>query len=330
MSNSVPDAIAMIRQRPGMYIGDTGRRGVEHLINELVANGLDLYLADAATQVSVTHEGGEITVADDGPGLPFDQIAESGQKLAETYFTQLHLTPTADGHSPHVHLNPCGLGLIVVSALSSSLKVISHRAGFRWEQHFERGRIVSTPEKSKSQGSGTSITFVPDADIFGSIAPRWASIRRKLFETAHLFPGVVLRFQSEAFHAPQGLPALAEFMAPPEDGLQAYPNEKLLEVNTEIEGIQVNAAAFGSAKTCAWTSWCNGIQTCRHGSHVQGFKDALREAGWTPAVGLIHVLLKRPEFNSPTRAQLSVKHVRAVVRRAVRERLVQRDPTRQQ
>lgn len=316
----MPEAIAAIRLRPGMYIGDTGPRGVAHLVHELVANGLDQYLAGHASSINVTYQGAAICVSDDGAGLPFDEPGTEGRSLAETFFTEYHQTPTADGHSPHVHLNPGGVGLIVVTALSTTVEVVSHRGGFRWQQHFENGRPVSSPQKTPSADRGTRITFVPDAKTLLSSSPSWPLIRRKLFDTAHLFPGVILGLQEETFHAPRGLTDLAEFFSAKEEPFSG-PDQRTLNVDIEVDDIHVNAAACGTADTCHWLSWCNGIATSLHGTHVAGFQDALRYEKWTPAAAMIHVVMKQPQFSAPTRASLTNEHVRKVVHQAIRDQL---------
>ncbi len=329
MSSPSSDIAEMIRLRPGMYIGDTGPRGLEHLIHELVANGLDQYLAGKATRIGVTYrDGHSICVSDNGEGLPFDVPASGSRTLAETYFTELHATPTADGHSPHVHLNAGGVGLIVVSALSSVVEVVSHRAGFCWQQRFEKGYATAPLRQTKSTGRGTSITFVPDAEVMSSQPPRWSVVRRRLFDAAHLFPGLILGLQEEVFHAPGGLLELAEFDSSEMDEVFTSPDQAVFKLNVELDDIQINAAAFGTAKACRWRSWCNGMSTVQHGTHVAGFKDALKSAGWTPAAAMIHVLLKRPEFSAPTKSSLSTKHVRSVVRRAVLDQLKQEYPAK--
>ncbi|WP_395735458.1 hypothetical protein [Prosthecobacter sp.] len=314
------EAIAAIRQRPGMYIGDTGPRGVAHLVQELVANGLDQYIAGHASRIIVTHQGTAICVSDDGAGLPFNEPGAEGRSLAETYFTEYHQTPTADGHSPHVHLNPGGVGLIVVTALSCTVSVVSHRGGFRWQQQFENGCAVSSPQKRPSTDRGTRITFVPDAKTLLSSSPSWSLVRRKLFDTAHLFPGIVLGLQEEVFHSPHGLIDLAEFFSAKDEPF-SNPDQRTLKVDIEVDGIHINAAACGTAEKCHWLSWCNGTATSLHGTHVAGFKDALRSEKWTPAAAMIHVLMKQPQFGAPTRASLTNEHVRKVVRQAIRDQL---------
>lgn len=322
MAPSQTDIASMIRLRPGMYIGDAGPQGIAHLIHELVANGLDQYLAGKATRVEVSHDESRISISDDGEGLPFDIPGTAGRSLAETYFTELHATPTADGHSPHIHLNSGGLGLVVITALSSLVEVVSHRSGLRWTQSFSRGKNLGILQQSPSTGRGTCITFTPDLDAFSSPMPDWPSVRRRLFDTAHLFPGLRLALQEEAFHAPRGLLDYVAFEAAGTADTFGSQNQPVFSMNVDLNDIHINAAAYGSAKSCKWRSWCNGITTTQHGTHVAGFKDALKTAGRKPAAAMIHVLLKQPAFNSPTRSSLTTKHVRAVVRRAVREQLM--------
>ena len=104
-----------IRKRSGMYVGETDSpRGSEHVVDELVANTLDLFLAGEASNVAVTVEGARITVEDDGPGIPFDVPSmQPGLSSAEVYLTQLHSGASAEGHAPHVHLVSLGVGLVI-------------------------------------------------------------------------------------------------------------------------------------------------------------------------------------------------------------------------
>ena len=305
-----------IRRRPGMYIGDTGPAGVAHLVKELVANSVDQYIAGQATRVIVSQEGHQIGVTDDGPGLPYDQRDDDGRVLAESYFVRLHQTPTADGHSPHIHLNPLGLGLVVVSTLSSHLEVVTHRAGYRWCQRFEKGVSVAEPTRTKSNDRGTSITFTADGELLSAQEPHWGMLRHKLFEAAHLFPGLTVGCRGELFQAPGGLLDYAHFMAAGQQGRPV--GEPAVQLTTEMDGIYIVAAACGTAKECQWYSWCNGLRTDQHGTHMEGFRDVLRGVRWTPAAAMIHVRFSDPRFAGPVRSKIINKNVRASVRRAIK------------
>lgn len=316
--------VEAIRKRPGMYIGDPYEGGIEHLIYELVANSIDLFLSGKATKVHVAINGTEISVSDDGPGLPFDHVEMNSVSKAVHWLTHLHDTPTADGHAPHVHLNATGVGLVLVNALSSSLTVVSHRNGTRWKQHFAKGEIVGAPEASVSSAKGTSITFTADLDVLEASLPRMHVLRRRLFDVAHLFPGMKVQLGDETFHAPGGLADYVQFLASQnEDPCHASTPSRLLHVRHESDELTVEAAAVGSSAKCQWLSWCNGTGTRLHGTHVDGFRDALRRKDWTPAVAMISVIMKQPRFSAPMRSKVVNAELRGQVRRVVLEAMKQ-------
>ncbi len=299
-----------------MYIGEPTERGIEYLVLELVANSIDQYLAGEVTRVRVKlQKDGSITVIDDGAGLPFDVQGDDGLSLAESWITSVHHTPTADYHSPHVHLNPHGIGLITVNALSSSMRVTSHRAGKLWEQRFSRGKALAPPMASPSRGRGTSITFTPDREIFEAFRARQEVLRRILFERAHIIPGIKLCLNQEAFYAPGGLGDYVKLVGEHQHACgEPY---RFLRIAHEQDGIRVEAAACGSAGNCQWHSWCNGLSTDLHGAHVDGFKDVLRRMKWKPALAVIHVLMTRPLYAGPSRRKLHNPEVRGLVRRKI-------------
>lgn len=298
-----------------MYIGDPSESGVEHLIYELVANSIDQFLLRQATHISVQIDESGIEVSDDGPGLPYEIMHADGSRLAESYFLSFHDTPTADGHAPHVHLSHAGFGLIAVNALSQETRVISHRAGLRWEQVFQRGKAISPVISTPSDATGTSIRFKPDPEVMTANVPRHYALRRKLFDTVHLHPGLTIELGRERFHSSRGLADLAAFGTAPRMGTTT----QTFEAVVELSGITINAAAAGEAgrTTTAWRSWANGNETPEGGTHVQGFQDALRRCQWQPAAAMIHVLLTKPQFASPTRSRLGTQHVRKQVRDAL-------------
>jgi DNA gyrase subunit B len=129
----VISGIEGVRKRPGMYFGRTDSFGTEQFVYELVSNTLDCYLSGTATFVSVEIDGGNITVVDDGSGLPFDRPSNVvGMCLATEFLTILHSTGSRDGHAPHVHArNINGVGLAILNAASSQMKIQSWRDGSR-------------------------------------------------------------------------------------------------------------------------------------------------------------------------------------------------------
>lgn len=299
-----------------MYVGDIGERAVAHLVYELVANSIDQFLVGQATRISVQiADDTGITVSDDGPGLPYDVAETDGSSLAESYFLSLHNSPTADGHVPHVHLSSLGLGLVIVNALSEEVRVVTHRAGRRWEQLFLNGRPVADPQSVPSDARGTSVCFRPDVGVLRAKAPRLQVLRRKFFDAVHLHPGLRIQLNEESFVSSSGLADLVEFLGPAD----AWPAEvRTFSANMELEGLTVQAAATGATSSdTSWRSWVNGAETRLGGTHVQGFQDALRRAKWKPDTAMIHVLMTRPQFATPTRAKLETAPVRKQVREAL-------------
>jgi DNA gyrase subunit B len=323
--------IKNIRQRPGMYFGSVGSRGVEQFIYELVANVLDSYLADRSSFVNVELDGVKISVVDDGPGLPFDEPSDlEGVSLATKFLTNCHFTRSEDDRAPHVHMGALGLGLAPLNACSAELKVQSWKSGTLWQQSFIRG-VAQGSAMAIAHGSdrGTRIEVIPDPEIFGQIKPRPGMIRRALFETTHLFGGLKIGFNQERFHAPTGLQALGYMLLDPMflyDFLRLPPERcrTPFHITLRYENIFIEAAAFedeGSLRRIF--SWVNGVGTPEGGSHAEGFLEALQAVDWQPGLILIHVVMYDPKFAGPVRQKLDVPHVREAIRSALHEPLLQ-------
>jgi DNA gyrase subunit B len=313
----VISSIEGVRKRPGMYFGSIDSSGIELFIYELVANVLDAYLADMATFVSVDFDGNTITIVDDGQGLPFDLPSDIvGMSLATKSLTTLHFTGTEDGHAPHVHVKyASGMGLAVLNAASSTMKIQSWRDGVRWEQRFCQGIALDAPTiVEHGNHRGTKIEITPDPDIFKGAKLRSNTIRWHLFETAHLVKGIEIRFGRERFYAPEGLVQLLPFIDPDKSDLAA--NILPFHSTLKVEGVLIDAVACGqiSSKESKIYSWVNGGVSESGGSHVDGFLTALDELVWNPAVVMIHVVMFDPEFAGPTKAKLDVPSIMELVR----------------
>src|ERR1700749_4097777 len=180
-----------------MFIGDIADgSGLAHMVWELVANSLDQHLAGRCSRIDVLLEqDGSVVVEDDGPGIPL--VDASGRPFAEVALTQLHATPTFDGHAPHEHVGAGrhGLGLFPLNALSSRLVVDIFRGGFHHRQRFEKGLAVSRMEKvGPSTRTGTRVSLRPDAAIFSDAWFNAGTIAGRLRELAHLLPALTLTF----------------------------------------------------------------------------------------------------------------------------------------
>jgi DNA gyrase subunit B len=311
----VISSVEGVRKRPGMYFGSTDSRGMELFVYELVANVLDAYLAGTATFVSVDLDENTIIVVDDGQGLPFDVPSDiEGISLATKSLTTLHFTGTEDGHAPHVHVQYAGgMGLAVLNAASSTMKIQSWRDGVRWEQRFCQGIALDIPSIVEyGNQRGTRIEITPDPEIFTGTKLRSSMIRWHLFETAHLVKGIEIRFGRERFYAPEGLVQLLPFIDRSFLAANILPFHKTLKV----EGVSIDAVASGqlASNKPKIHSWVNGGMSELGGSHVEGFLAALDEFEWNPAVVLIHVVMFDPAFAGPTKAKLDVPSIAELVR----------------
>lgn len=303
--NGLDDVIRAIRQRPGMYIGEL----LPHLlVGELFVNVVDLYLRGLATTFTVkVDDEGWVTVGDDGPGLPFDQRCEDrDMSLAEAHLVLGHKTPTADGHLPHTHFMPTGVGMILVNALSEKLQVVSRRAGLEYVQEFGHGMPVSGPDVAPtSKAHGTEFRFRPDPEVFqNGVGADLIRLRGRLLEAVHLFPGLRVELQDERFHTRHGLREYVALFAK-EEFLDQYSD--VAHLRRQEDFCHLDFACCGQAREgvpLLVHSWANGIRTEARSSHVCGMLNAVAKAGLQPSVVALSVVLDSPRYDSPTKSVL--------------------------
>lgn len=314
------DEIAAIRQRPAMYIGFSG---VVAIVQELIANVLDEHLAGRATSLRVSiEEDGTIEVSDDGGGMAFDQPGPEGYaSLAEHDLQVLHLTATARGHAPHVHLLLHGCGLVAVNALSDTLTVQSWRGGVRYDAAYACGRPVGpVTATTDPDGRGTRVRMRADTTLLPEPLDRHA-LRRLLWDAAHLFPGLRVEALDEVFHAPGGLADLLPLMR---QGPRAWyePHQRALRV--EAAGWQLDVAVgwdvehhTGRPLPLATHAWCNGAYTTLHGSHVKAVFAAMASLGVPVDTVLVHALGREPQFAGPSKDMLHLPRIVTPLRDAL-------------
>jgi len=324
-----------VRKRPGMYIGDTTARGLHHLPGELIGNSIDEFLRDRATRVAVSiKEDGVVTVTDDGSGLPFDAPSMQGMdSFACDCFSNFHRTPSVDNHAPHVHFySPIGVGLVVVNALSEFMSVESWRNGKLYRQSFSRGVVSSALEQSDGSDAdpffqnsnkpdrGTRIIYKADPEIFGEQLTDASCLRSRMFDAAHLHPGIVIELQNERYCAPGGLGDLVSFNS-------FVPAADCFVLNTMHDEVAIHAAASSSTlrsvaifndsdEVTQWTTWANGTRTIygkTSGTHQDAFAEALESVGWRPRIAMIHVVMHQPKFAGPTKTLLDVPEKKAAM-----------------
>ena len=203
---TVLKGLEAVRKRPGMYIGTTGLEGVQHLIHEIVDNSVDESMAGFCDTVEIIlNEDGSVTVTDNGRGIPVDVKKGTGKSALEIVMTTLHAGGKFESKSYQVSGGLHGVGASVVNALSERLTVFVKRDGYLNKQEYSRGKILTEIEKTPLDDSiknetGTSITFMPDIEIFKNIDYDFKKITDRFRQMAYLNPKLTIRFKSN-FHS---------------------------------------------------------------------------------------------------------------------------------
>lgn len=301
-------SLESIRKRPAMYIGGMDIRGLHHLLDELLDNSIDQFLANQATSVSVNVSGSILEFTDDGPGLPFDEPGPHSESLAEYYLTQIRLhSPTADGHTPHIHLDGLGCGLRIVTALTDTCEVSSSRNDVIWRQSFSKGLKVGPPQMIAQPGKrGTTFRLTIDRDLFSD---DWCQQRvdQRLIDAAYLFPGLKVESPGLRFCASRGLADLAVKIANEKGSPNAH---RVWWFNESTDDIRIQAAIAGTGSDTDWRAFANGATSIEGGTHLAALKRVVKSCGLRPASALIHIIMRNPSFAGPTRSRLDVPEIR--------------------
>lgn len=235
-----------VRKRPGMYVGDTrDGSGLMHMLWEVVANAVDQHLSGCARRLDVQVEDATAVVADDGLGLPVDEVRD-GLSLAEEHLTIPHGSPTADGHFPHVHIGHQihGVGLAPVNCLCSSLEVEVGRGGRAYRLSYERGRSASgLVKEGTTNRSGTTLRFTADREIFGDCSFNTEQAGARLQELAYLNPELEIWFQGSRLAGGNGLGTMCDRMLGPA-GVRITPEP------VRLMGYEEKVAVARGSKRC--------------------------------------------------------------------------------
>ena len=280
---TVLEGLEAVRKRPGMYIGSTGVRGLHHLVYEVVDNSVDEALAGFCSRVDVTiHPDNSITVVDDGRGIPVSTMAKEGKSALEVVLTVLHAGGKfGDGQGYKVSGGLHGVGVSVVNALSESLKAEIRRDGHVWRQEYVRGAPQTTIVKGEaSTDHGTTISFLPDSEIFEEIDFDYATLEQRLRETSFLTRGLRITITDERgegkraeFHAEGGI---EDFVLHLNDGKEALGKKVVyFDGDSEKEGYVEVAMQWNGTYQESVFSFANNINTHEGGSHMSGFRSAL-------------------------------------------------------
>jgi DNA gyrase subunit B len=282
---TVLEGLEAVRKRPGMYIGSTGLRGLHHLVYEVVDNSVDEALAGHCSSVSIViHPDNSVTVTDDGRGIPVAMMKKEKRPAVEVVLTVLHAGGKfGESGAYKVSGGLHGVGVSVVNALSERLDVEVRRDGFTWTQSYERGKPLHDLKKgAATKETGTTITFLPDADIFETLDFDFTVVEERMRETAFLTRGLRITIIDE-----RGEGHRAEFRY--EGGIVdfvRYLNENKEPIQKKVisflgeseEGAVEVAMQWNSSYQESVFSFANNINTHEGGSHLSGFRSALTSA----------------------------------------------------
>ncbi|MBI3117720.1 MAG: DNA gyrase subunit B, partial [Candidatus Hydrogenedentes bacterium] len=275
----VLEGLQAVRKRPAMYIGDTSTRGLHHLVYEAVDNSIDEALAGYCTEVSVKiHIDNSVSIIDNGRGFPVANHPKYRNKSAlEVCMTVLHAGGKFDKNSYKVSGGLHGVGISCVNALSKWLEAEVKRDGFTWFMSFERGDPKGPLEKrGKARGTGTRVTFLPDAEIFSDTVFNAETLLNRLRELAFLNKGLKIIFEDERADAEAtvmqykgGILEYVEWLNRNKEPLHRKP----IYFESVRDDVEVEVALqYSTAYTETVSSFANNINTHEGGTHLSGFR----------------------------------------------------------
>ena len=278
-SIKILEGLEAVRKRPGMYIGSTDRRGLHHLVWEIVDNSIDEALNGYGNHLKIVlHRDGSVSVTDKGRGLPVG-MHSSGKSTPEVIYTVLHAGGKFSEGGYKVSGGLHGVGGSVVNALSSVMEVVTRRDGGEYYIKFENGGKVVVPLKrvGDTNRTGTTVKFKPDSSIFSTTTFSFSTICERMQECAFLISGLTIEVvdeiegKSEKFMYENGLEAFCEYLNESKD-----PLHKVLCFNSSKDKINVEVALqYTDSYSENIVSFVNNVKTTDGGTHEVGFKTAI-------------------------------------------------------
>ncbi|MGL2967498.1 DNA topoisomerase (ATP-hydrolyzing) subunit B [Flavobacterium sp. XGLA_31] len=344
-----------VRMRPSMYIGDTGVRGLHHLVYEVVDNSIDEALAGHCDTISVyINEDNSISVEDNGRGIPVDIHKKEGVSALEVVMTKIGAGGKFDKDSYKVSGGLHGVGVSCVNALSDHLRATVHRDGKIYEQEYERGKaLYPVKQIGETSKRGTIVTFKPDATIFTqTLEYSYDTLAARMRELSFLNKGITItmtdkrhkkdngEFEGEVFHSKEGLKEFVKFL----DGNRIPIISHVISMENDKGEIPVEVALiYNESYAENIFSYVNNINTHEGGTHLQGFRMGLTRTlkKYADASGLleklkfeisgddfregltaiISVKVAEPQFEGQTKTKLGNREVVSPVSQAVAEML---------
>ena len=344
-SIQVLEGLEAVKRRPGMYIGSTGPRGLHHLVWEIVDNSIDEALAGYCDEVFVTiHPDNSVSVTDDGRGMPVGKMAKYGKSAAEVIMTTLHAGGKFDGQGYKVSGGLHGVGASVVNALSEWLVMEIRREGYLWTQRYERGFPKGEMEQArklkKGEGTGTTIHFMPDAEVFTETRDfSFDTLSRRFRESAFLNKGLKIGLVDEreegrevTYQYEGGIRDFVEHINESKDPV----HKTIFYLEREEEAGEVEVAMqWNNGFQDSVFTFANNINTHEGGAHLSGFRGALtrtindyarqknlikeKEENLTGddiregLAAVISVKLREPQFEGQTKTKLGNTEVKSLV-----------------
>ena len=284
-SIKVLEGLEAVRKRPAMYIGDVGKRGLHHLVYEVVDNSIDEALAGHCTRITVYfNKDGSVTVEDNGRGIPVDMHKDEKKPAVEVVMTVLHAGGKFDKDTYKVSGGLHGVGVSVVNALSDWLWVEVKRDGKVYKQDYKIGVTQNKlKEIGKTKKSGTKVCFLPDSSVFNTTLFEYDIIAERLRELAYLNQGVEINLkdlreeegQNDSFRFKGGLSDFVKYLDEKNNPL----HNKVITVTREDGEIPVDVALrYGNTYNDNILTFVNNINTIEGGTHLSGFRSALTRA----------------------------------------------------
>jgi len=343
-----------VRKRPAMYIGDTGVRGLHHLVYEVVDNSIDEALAGFCSEISVTiMADGGVCVVDDGRGIPVDMHATEGKPALEVVMTSLHAGGKFDKGSYKVSGGLHGVGVSCVNALSVSLKAEVRRDGKIYVQEYARGIPAGPVEPiavNPEEDTGTTITFYPDPEIFPDTTYQFDTLKTRMRELAFLNKGLNITIaderedkqREESFCYEGGIVEYVQWINEHKNALCGNP----VYFEGEKDGVQIEIAMdYNDGYAENLFTFANNIPTHEGGTHLSGFRAGLTRtinayaqkenlfkkdlkglSGDDVREGLtavISVKIPEPQFEGQTKTKLGNTEVKGQVEQLVNASLSQ-------
>lgn len=319
---TVLKGLEAVRRRPAMYIGDIGKRGLHHLVYEVVDNSVDEALAGECTKIKVSlNKDGSVSVEDNGRGIPVDIHKEENLPALEVVMTILHAGGKFDKGSYKISGGLHGVGVSVVNALSELLTAEVHRDKKIYKQSYSRGKTIGKLEVvGKTKKTGTIITFLPDSEVFNTTTFEFDIISDRLRELAYLNSGLEIKIVDnrgdekieELFNYVGGLTDFVKYL---DSSNQPLHNKIVTITKTDTEVPVEVALRYSSSYTENILTFVNNINTIEGGTHLSGFRSALTRGlnNYAAKNNLIKakknekILLSGEDFREGLTAVISVK-----------------------